>query len=132
MTDQGDERDDLRRIVLDATGLDETLDGLLRSVVQLTDEVRRLRNGIERTPQLDEVLALLDRRTDVLRAERRAIVRTVAEVLLITVPITGYVAVYAHEAYRDRCDISVLFGQERPAWCSYVFPGADHEPDNGD
>ncbi len=133
MTDREDERDELRRVVLGATGLDETLNDFHRSVILLTDEVRRLSAGIERTPDLDDVLALLDRRANELRAERRVIVRTVARILLVLVPFTSYIAIYAHEAYRDTCDLSVVIVNEnRPAWCSYVFPGADHEPpDNG-
>ncbi len=133
MTDEDDERDDLRQIVLGVTGLDETLDDLHGSVVGLIDEVRRLRAGIERTPDLDDVLALLDRRANELRAERRLIVRHVAGVLLVAIPLTSYVAIYAHETYRDTCVLSVVLeGDDRPAWCSYVFPGADHQlPDNG-
>ncbi len=40
--------------------------------------------------------------------------------------ISAYVAIWAHELYRDRCELEIPGGT--PSWCTYAFFGDDEIP----
>jgi hypothetical protein len=95
------------------TDRNRRISALTEAVEESTSEVKALREDLDQRPT----------RAEVAGARRRALTR-VAAALVVLVFVAAYVAIFAHEQFRNACYVVPTHQHVSvPAWCNDVFPG---------